>query len=77
MSDEGRFLTVEAIENYRKRFHIGQTVRLGEQETRGRLRRLKGKVIYRSRHFITVMLTKGYKESFLYVDMVLGYVEVL
>lgn len=77
MSYKTRFLTVEAIENYSKQFHIGQTVGLREQKARGRFKRLKGKVVYKSKYFITVMLTKGYKESFLYVDMVLGYVEVL
>ena len=77
MAYKTRFLTVEAIANYRKRFYVGQTARLREQETRGRFRRLKGKIVYKSKHFITLALSKGYKESFLYVDMLLGYVEVL
>lgn len=72
-----KFVTRESVVALEKTFNVGQNLKLQEKETRGRIRRLKGKIVYKSKYFITLMLNKGYKESFMYVDMLLGYVEIL
>ena len=78
-SQGGRPISVEKIKAVKNRFRLGQKIRLIEQGSRKSKRYVRGRVIARTKYFVTIMVSKNgterYKESFKYVDFLLGDIE--
>lgn len=73
-------ISKEQIKAIRNSFRLNQKIRLIEQGSRRSKRYIRGRIITRTKYFITVMVSKNgierYPESFKYVDFILGKVEI-
>ena len=76
---ENNYISTKQIKAVKNRFKPGQKIRLIEQGSRKNKRYIRGRVIARTKYFITIMVSKNgterYKESFKYVDFLLGDIE--
>lgn len=78
-NENRRFISQEERRNYKNKFYIGQKLRIRYQAY-GKVREIKtvcGKVIYKTDYFILLKFKAGYKESFKYIDFILGDIEIL
>ena len=77
----GNAITIKQNKAIRNTFRLGQKVRLIEHRGMNRSRYIRGRVIARTKYFITIMVSKNgierYPESFKYVDFILGRVQKL
>ena len=78
---EGRLISVKQVKAVKHGFREGQKIRLIEHMGRNKDRYVRGRVIARTKYFITIMVSKNgierYPESFKYVDFILGVVQKL
>jgi len=70
------FINKEIIQGMADKFYIGQKLKLKMHASAREEKIVHGKVLYKTRHFITVKINQ-YKESFKYIDFLLGDIEVL
>ena len=65
-----------SLQELADRFYIGQKLKLKMYVSERKEKIVHGKVLYKTRHFITVKINQ-YKESFKYIDFILGDIEIL
>ena len=69
-------IQLEKIPEYKNNFHIGQKIKIQNKTARGS-ETVRGVVIYKTDYFITLLIKGAYKESYKYIDFIVGDIILL